>query len=540
MKTTPRILQWLALLALLGTLNNGLSTALAQGTAFSYQGRLNAGGDPANGIYDLRFTVYDAVTNGNAVSGVLTNAATPVANGLFSVALDFGAGVFSGADRWLEVGVRANGAGPFTALAPRQAILSAPYTVMAGSASNLLGSLPAAQLSGTVPVAQLPAAVVTNGAAGLTLIGNFGGTFSGYGGGLAGINGSSIQSGTIGSAQLAPGVVGVPSGTLVLSQTAGNTALTAAGFAPLVAPGASWARATSAAPWGGRVASGAVALNGQIWVLGGFSFFAMGPTNDVWSSSNGVSWTCLTNTAPWSARGGFGAVAFNGQMWVLGGSASASVTNDVWSSSDGVTWTCVTNAAPWTARSGFGAVALNGQMWVLGGATNDVWSSSDGLTWTCVTNAAPWSPRSGFGAVACNGRLWVLGGSTDLYGMALVNDVWSSSDGLNWTQVTAGAQWAARSGLQVLALNGQITVLGGAAGGTLDNDVWSSSDGATWTCVASAAQWSARSVGGAVVLNGQMWLLGGQGPGAASDVWYSQNNSMLGGVLFVPETVSGL
>ena len=31
--------------------------AFAQGTAFTYQGRLNDGGNPANGIYDLRFTV---------------------------------------------------------------------------------------------------------------------------------------------------------------------------------------------------------------------------------------------------------------------------------------------------------------------------------------------------------------------------------------------------------------------------------------------------------------------------------------------------
>src|SRR5262249_27760132 len=37
----------------------------AQSTSFMYQGRLNDGGSPANGRYDLRFTVYDFVTNGN-------------------------------------------------------------------------------------------------------------------------------------------------------------------------------------------------------------------------------------------------------------------------------------------------------------------------------------------------------------------------------------------------------------------------------------------------------------------------------------------
>ena len=41
----------------------------AQGTAFTYQGRLNDGANPASGIYDLRFTIYDAVNNG-AAAGV--------------------------------------------------------------------------------------------------------------------------------------------------------------------------------------------------------------------------------------------------------------------------------------------------------------------------------------------------------------------------------------------------------------------------------------------------------------------------------------
>ncbi|PYM09728.1 MAG: hypothetical protein DME18_17535, partial [Verrucomicrobia bacterium] len=85
-----------------------------QGTAFTYQGRLSDNGAPAGGIYDLRFTIYDALANGNAVSGIITNAATSVSNGLFTVVLDFGAGVFAGADRWLEIGVRTNSSGAFT------------------------------------------------------------------------------------------------------------------------------------------------------------------------------------------------------------------------------------------------------------------------------------------------------------------------------------------------------------------------------------------------------------------------------------------
>src|ERR1035438_5486096 len=149
---------WLALAAL-AILNLQPLTAFAQGTTFTYQGQLNANGSVANGIYDLRFTIYDAVTNGNVVSGVLTNAATPVANGVFAVTLDFGPGVFTGPGRWLELDVRTNGNGAFTTLLPLQQILPMPYAVMANTASNLLGVLPAEQLSGTLPSSALAGAI---------------------------------------------------------------------------------------------------------------------------------------------------------------------------------------------------------------------------------------------------------------------------------------------------------------------------------------------------------------------------------------------
>src|SRR5438270_1985229 len=71
-----------------------IQTIFAQGSAFTYQGRLNDGASPANGSYDLRFTIYDAASNGVALANSLTNGATTVSNGLFSVTLDFGIGVF--------------------------------------------------------------------------------------------------------------------------------------------------------------------------------------------------------------------------------------------------------------------------------------------------------------------------------------------------------------------------------------------------------------------------------------------------------------
>src|SRR4051812_48395129 len=74
------------ILLLLSTLNLQLST-FAQGTAFTYQGRVSDGAGPANGNYDLTFTLFSAVSGGATAgtSNVFDNLA--VTNGLFTATL---------------------------------------------------------------------------------------------------------------------------------------------------------------------------------------------------------------------------------------------------------------------------------------------------------------------------------------------------------------------------------------------------------------------------------------------------------------------
>jgi hypothetical protein len=55
-------------LALLANLHQ----AVAQGTAFTYQGRLGVGSNAANGTYDLKLSLYDAASSGNLIAGPLT------------------------------------------------------------------------------------------------------------------------------------------------------------------------------------------------------------------------------------------------------------------------------------------------------------------------------------------------------------------------------------------------------------------------------------------------------------------------------------
>ena len=118
------------MLLALSTLNLQLSTAFAQGTAFTYQGQLNSGGSPANGIYNLTFSLFNTNSSGAAIAVPVTNNAVVVTNGLFTVLIDFGPGVFTGQTNWLQIGVETNGASSFTTLTPRQQLIPTPYAIL--------------------------------------------------------------------------------------------------------------------------------------------------------------------------------------------------------------------------------------------------------------------------------------------------------------------------------------------------------------------------------------------------------------------------
>ena len=165
----------------------GSTDLLAQGTAFTYQGRLADGGGLATGSYDFVFSLTDSSNAGNYLGANNTNCAVGVTNGLFMVLLDFGA-EFDGGGRWLEVSVRTNGASDFTTLTPRQQLTPTPYAILASNA------LTAATITGPVPNGSLSGnytgSVTFNNASNV-----FGGVFSGNGAGMSNIQPAAISGG---------------------------------------------------------------------------------------------------------------------------------------------------------------------------------------------------------------------------------------------------------------------------------------------------------------------------------------------------------
>jgi hypothetical protein len=261
-----------------------------------------------------------------------------------------------------------------------------------------------------------------------------------------------------------------------------------------------------------------IAFNGDLWMVSSLKM--------AFSSSDAVHWTQHDkNETP--NRLASTVTFFKGRLWIMGGSDlyTQNFSNEIWSSKDGSTWEKAGNGA-WPGRDSTTLVEFQGKLWLFGGANhrdqklgtdsflNDVWSSEDGISWTQVTAAAPWAPRSYPRIAIFNDEMYLLGGESHA-------DVWKSSNGKDWTQLTTEAPWGdgGRQAYGALAFGGGLWVFGGFVGDSKNgvNDIWYSEDGVTWERQTEHAPWTRRDPI-AIVYKDKLWLYAGKYTGS-KDSW---------------------
>lgn len=122
------------------------SAQTSVGSAFTYQGQLQRSGSPATSTCNLQFGLWDAASGGAQVGTTQAFDGVSVVNGLFTVAIDFGADQFTGGARWVQSAVRCAGDSSFTTLAPRQQVTAAPYALSLRPGAAIAGPVDTAVL----------------------------------------------------------------------------------------------------------------------------------------------------------------------------------------------------------------------------------------------------------------------------------------------------------------------------------------------------------------------------------------------------------
>ncbi len=303
-------------------------------------------------------------------------------------------------------------------------------------------------------------------------------------------------------------------------------------FAAESSPGRNWTQATEHGGFRSHAGHSTVVFHDKIWVIGGWGADYSCPDDscnpEVWSSGNGVNWTQETDHAGFGSRYAHGSVVYADKIWIIGGRniTTWDPMNDVWYSMDGTNWSCATEHAPFAPRWDFGITTFNNEMWVIGGSEdgilhNDVWHSSDGVNWTQATGTAEFPPRMEISANDFNSRIWVTGGFD---WNRHFNDLWYSDNGVHWTKVTDHAAFPARRYHKVVVADGKLWLIGGLGGENPYDwhyltDVWYSSNGTDWTEATAAAEFPGRYSFTSAVFNKKIWIIGGT---TGDDVWYSE------------------
>lgn len=265
------------------------------------------------------------------------------------------------------------------------------------------------------------------------------------------------------------------------------------------------------------------------------------PTMKIWSSTDGATWQQITASSS-MVKASKDVIKYKDKLWIIGGYNVNTKKNNakVWSSSDGQNWQQITASASFSPRSGHRLTVFKDKLWLIGGVNidtsnqnnaytykNDVWSSSDGVNWQQVTASASFKPRAEHELVVFNDKLWLIGGYNSNLGGYQNNidkEIWSSSDGKNWSKKTE-VDFLDRSGYKTQVFRGKIYLVAGDKHGLVVNDVWSTADGINWQRITNNTRFIGRDGHALTTFKNQLWVIGGRDLHVThltyNDVWAS-------------------
>jgi len=216
--------------------------------------------------------------------------------------------------------------------------------------------------------------------------------------------------------------------------------------------------------------------------------------------------------------------AFNGSVHSYYGAGLGATTETpynlgVWHSDDGVAW--YSDASFGNERRGHSVTEFNGDLFLIGGADNDdneleeIWISNDGFFWTLGSDILPFGSVSFHNTVAFNDQLYLITDDYEDDDGTQMMAVYRSNDGFNWNLIATDV-FPVRTAAETVVFNNKIYLIGGTNDSNFLNDIWTSEDGITWTEVTPTGAFVDPIVFHTLnTYDNALWLIG--------DIWYSQD-----------------
>lgn len=203
-------------------------------------------------------------------------------------------------------------------------------------------------------------------------------------------------------------------------------------------------------------------------------------------TTDSKTWEIVAEKSNLPNRVFYGVVVFKDKIWLIGGFDGKKYHNDVWNSADGVNWTQITEKANFSERTVGKIIVFKDKIWLIGGGVIDgdkvinpnseseIWSSTDGVNWTQsktnATNKIAGTP------VVFDEKLWLIGANRNDGNFA--NALLVSDDGENWKEQSA--PWSPRGGVVVWVFQNKLFMTGGKYSFTKNgeitfvysNDIW--------------------------------------------------------------------
>jgi hypothetical protein len=191
----------------------------------------------------------------------------------------------------------------------------------------------------------------------------------------------------------------------------------------------------------------------------------------IYFSGDRMHWDSIENTNL-QKRYFYHPFVFKGRIWIIGGEQDSNIWSDIINSADGIHWQIIKDKLPFGPVVNSQFLLYKEKIWML---NDDVWSSTDGYEWAQVSKSiVPGQKIFGYAAVAYDDKMWLIGCNRN---GQFNSEVLSGEDGIHWTGQTA--PWTPRGGVAAGVLKDKIIMTGGQYGGTpgtqefvYSNDVW--------------------------------------------------------------------